>query len=138
MTTSTALGRDSICTRIPLLVVVTTAPASTNLSSGNSRSSGLAPTIVMSPFVIAAANAQVPVTIRSGIAVWSTGFKVFTPVIVKVGEPKPSIFAPIEINICPRSTISGSRAALSIIVTPFASTDAVNRFSVAPTLGKSK
>ncbi|CAB4610061.1 unannotated protein [freshwater metagenome] len=92
----------------------------------------------MSPFVIAAANAQVPVTIRSGIAVWSTGLKDLTPVIFKVGEPKPSIFAPIEINIWPRSTISGSRAALSIMVTPFARTDAVNKFSVAPTLGKSK
>jgi len=37
-----------------------------------------------------------------------------------------------------RSTISGSRAALSITVTPSASTDAMSRFSVAPTLGKSR
>ena len=35
------------------------------------------------------------------------------------------------------STISGSRAALSISVTPLASTAAISRFSVAPTLGKS-
>ena len=35
------------------------------------------------------------------------------------------------------STISGSRAALSISVVPSASTAAISRFSVAPTLGKS-
>jgi hypothetical protein len=35
------------------------------------------------------------------------------------------------------STISGSRAALSISVVPLASTAAMSRFSVAPTLGKS-
>ena len=34
-----------------------------------------------------------------------------------------------------KSTISGSRAALSITVTPFARTAAVRMFSVAPTLG---
>ena len=33
--------------------------------------------------------------------------------------------------------MSGSRAALSIIVSPRASTAAVRRFSVAPTLGNS-
>ena len=53
------------------------------------------------------------------------------------GVPKPSIFAPIEIKNSPRSTMSGSRAALSIVVTPFANTAAVIMFSVAPTLGKS-
>ena len=35
------------------------------------------------------------------------------------------------------STISGSRAALSITVVPRASTEAIRMFSVAPTLGKS-
>ena len=53
------------------------------------------------------------------------------------GEPSPSIFAPIEIKNSPRSTKSGSRAAFSIVVTPWANTAAVIRFSVAPTLGKS-
>src|SRR2546430_3248496 len=36
-----------------------------------------------------------------------------------------------------RAVISGSRAALSMIVLPLASTAAVMRFSVAPTLGNS-
>ena len=49
----------------------------------------------------------------------------------------PPIWAPIATSIWHRSTISGSRAALSMTVVPFASTAAVNRFSVAPTLGKS-
>ena len=43
--------------------------------------------------------------------------------------------APIATNISHRSTTSGSRAALSIVVTPSASTAAVTMFSVAPTLG---
>ena len=48
------------------------------------------------------------------------------------------MFAPMEIKNSPRSTKSGSRAALSIVVTPLAKTAAVIMFSVAPTLGKSK
>ena len=55
-----------------------------------------------------------------------------------VCEPSPEIFAPIAIKNSPRSTTSGSRAALSIVVTPLAKTAAVIMFSVAPTLGNSK
>ena len=51
--------------------------------------------------------------------------------------PTPSILAPICCSIVQRSTISGSRAALSITVVPSASTAAMRMFSVAPTLGKS-
>ena len=65
MATSTAIGRLSIFTLNPFLVVVITAPASTNLSSGISRWSGRPFSIVISPLVIAAANAQVPDTMRS-------------------------------------------------------------------------
>ena len=43
--------------------------------------------------------------------------------------------APIATSISQRSTTSGSRAALSIVVTPSAKTAAVTMFSVAPTLG---
>ena len=52
--------------------------------------------------------------------------------------PSPDIFAPIEIKNSPKSTTSGSRAAFSIVVVPFASVAAVIIFSVAPTLGNSK
>ena len=48
----------------------------------------------------------------------------------------PSICAPIATSMPQRSTISGSRAALSMTVAPLASTAAVMMFSVAPTLGR--
>ena len=60
-----------------------------------------------------------------------------TPVTTSVAVPMPSMRAPIFTRKSHRSMISGSRAALSIVVTPSASTAAVTRFSVAPTLGKS-
>ncbi len=50
----------------------------------------------------------------------------------------PSMVAPIPTSMVQRSTISGSRAALSMTLAPRASTAAANRFSVAPTLGKSR
>ena len=59
------------------------------------------------------------------------------PVIVSVECRRPDTLAPIWFSIVHRSTISGSRAALSIVVTPSASTAAIRMFSVAPTDGKS-
>ena len=49
----------------------------------------------------------------------------------------PRSWRPSACSIAARSTISGSRAALSITVVPSASTAAMRMFSVAPTLGKS-
>ena len=43
----------------------------------------------MSPRVIAAAKAHVPVMMRSGIVACVVGFNSSTPVMVIVGEPKP-------------------------------------------------
>ncbi len=51
--------------------------------------------------------------------------------------PAPWISAPMRLSMSARSVISGSRAAFSITVSPLASTAAVSRFSVAPTLGNS-
>ncbi len=51
--------------------------------------------------------------------------------------PAPPILAPMACSIWHRSTISGSRAALSMTVLPSARTAAIRMFSVAPTLGKS-
>ena len=45
--------------------------------------------------------------------------------------------APIDCSIRQMSTISGSRAALSMTLSPRASTAAMSTVSVAPTLGKS-
>ena len=51
--------------------------------------------------------------------------------------PAPITCAPIRLRNAVRSVISGSRAAFSMTVSPLASTAAVSRFSVAPTLGNS-
>ena len=53
--------------------------------------------------------------------------------MTSVDVPMPVMFAPIATRNSQRSVISGSRAALSMRVTPSASTAAVSRFSVAPT-----
>ncbi len=91
----------------------------------------------MSPRVVAAANAHGPATIRSGTTRCRAGCSASTPWITSVEPPTPSIWAPISISIREMSTISGSRAALSITVVPVASTAAIRMFSVAPTDGKS-
>lgn len=83
-----------------------------------------------------AATAQVPATTRSGTVVWSAGCSVSTPCTASVEEPMPSMEAPIASSSRQMSMISGSRAALSMTVVPSAVTEAMRRFSVAPTLGK--
>ncbi len=87
---------------------------------------------------MAAATAQVPATMRSGTVAWSTGTSSSTPWMLRVDVPTPSMSAPIDCSIVQMSTISGSRAALSITVSPSARTAAMRRVSVAPTLGKSR
>ena len=61
-----------------------------------------------------------------------------TPSISMIEVPAPSTFAPMAHSMLARSTISGSRAAFSMMVRPSATTDAISMFSVAPTLGKSR
>ena len=95
------------------------------------------PVTVTSPLVIAAPKAHVPATMRSPIVRWDTGRSSATPSTSIFEEPAPLMWAPMPVSIAQMSTISGSRAALSISVTPLASTAAISRFSVAPTLGKS-
>ena len=88
-----------------------------------------------SPRVAHAAIANVPASIRSGITRWRTGRSSSTPCTSIEVVPTPSIRAPISISMCARSWMSGSRAAFSITVVPFARTAAIRTFSVAPTLG---
>ncbi len=98
---------------------------------------GSTPSTRTEPRVMAAAYAQVPPTTRSPTVRWVVGCSASTPSMVMVAVPTPSIRAPIWASNCARSMISGSRAALSMIVVPSASTAAIRMFSVAPTLGKS-
>jgi len=130
-------GRRVIVTRKPSGTASTAAPAVISLSSAISRWLTGTPCTVTSPRVIAAANAQVPATMRSPTVRCSTGRSTSTPSTISWDVPAPPIRAPIAVSIAQMSTISGSRAALSISVTPLASTAAISRFSVAPTLGKS-
>ena len=90
-----------------------------------------------SPAARAAATTKVPASMRSPITRCSTGCSSSTPSIVTTGVPAPVILAPISLSMFARSTISGSRAALSMIVVPRARTAAMMRFSVAPTLANS-
>ena len=80
----------------------------------------------------------VPASILSGITSWKQLCKYFTPVMVMVLVPAPLIFAPILFKNVATFTISGSAAALSMIVLPLALTAASMMLIVAPTLGKSR
>ena len=81
---------------------------------------------------------NVPASMRSPTTACSQGCNSVTPWISITGVPAPIIWAPISFKRLARSTISGSRAALSITVVPFAKTDAIIKFSVAPTEAKAR
>ena len=89
--------------------------------------------VIASPH-IAPAIKKVAASILSGIISCETPLRLFTPVIVILWEPSPFISAPILIKKLPRSTTSGSDAALSITVTPSDLTAAIITFAVARTL----
>lgn len=110
--TLTAFGRSYCVTRKLSSVWVTVAPASCSLCSTTWRCAGSAPFTEMSPRVMAAAMPQVAATMRSPMTRCSVGYSRGTPVMVMVGEPAPSICAPIWLSIVHRSTTSGLRAAL--------------------------
>ncbi len=100
--------------------------------------SGRASSRKTSPPVMHPAMANVPASIRSGTVRWRTGVNPSTPSTSIEVVPTPEMRAPISTSIVARSWISGSRAAFSITVVPRAATAAMSRFSVAPTLGKSR
>ncbi len=135
--TSTPSSRPSRWTHAPSPKVATPQPASASLASTSSRCAGSNPVTVTGPPTRAAPTRKVPASIRSPTVRCSTARSSSTPSISRVGVPTPVIFAPIAFRNSIRSTISGSRAAFCTTVVPFASTEAVSRFSVAPTLGNS-
>ena len=93
--------------------------------------------MVTSPPATPHAMSSVPASMRSPMISLSTGVSSSTPSISIVDVPAPMTCAPMRLRNAARSVTSGSRAALSITVWPLASTAAVSRFSVAPTLGNS-
>ena len=91
-----------------------------------------------SPPVMPAATKKVPASMRSAMMAYSVPRRLLTPLMRMVLLPWPSICAPQEMRKLARSTTSGSRAAFSSVVSPSASTAAMSRFSVPPTVGMSK
>jgi len=86
------------------------------------------------PFVIAAATMNVPASMRSPMTLYLTGLRDLTPSMVSLGEPMPVTFAPIAFSMPARSLISGSQAADSITVVPFARVAAISMFAVPRTV----
>ena len=91
-----------------------------------------------SPPVIAAAIMKVPASIRSGMTLTSQGLRLSTPSMVMTSVPAPLIFAPMALSVSARFTTSGSLAAFSSRVVPFARAAAIMIFSVPPTVEMSK
>ncbi len=111
-------------------------PICSNSVIKESMCAGLISLIVISPFVIAAAEIYVAAAILSGIIRYSQPVSFLTPHIHIVLSPAPLILAPHLFRKHAKSTISGSLAAFFIIVSPSAKTAASIIFSVAPTDGK--
>ena len=71
---------------------------------------------------------------RSGSTAWRAPLSRLTPSISIVSVPAPLMRAPILFRQSARSTISGSRAGLRIVVRPSASTAAIKAVCVPPTV----
>ena len=71
---------------------------------------------------------------RSGITAMARAARRSTPSMWMVEVPAPAICAPILVRHSARSTISGSRAAFSMTVSPLASDAAIMATWVAPTV----
>ena len=98
------------------------------------RGAAATPRTVTSPRV-AAASMNVPASIRSANAMSSVRART---TMRMVSLPAPLTLPPIALIMPARSTISGSLAALMMIVSPRANDAAIMMFSVPPTLGKSR
>ena len=118
------------------LFIFITAPVFFTISIVALKCLGSVLSINNSPPVATAIVIKVPVSILSGIIVCSHQSNFLTPSIYILFVPAPQMFPPALFKNNCKSTISGSFAGFSIIVTPFASVPKSIIFSVAPTLGK--
>jgi len=113
-------------------------PISSSFADKDSRCFGMTSLTVISPLVAAAANINVPASIWSGIIEYVVPCRRETPLIRITSVPAPLIFAPIAFKKFATSTICGSFAAFSRIVSPSAMQEANIRLIVAPTVTTSK
>ena len=134
---STACSGSLVWAQMPSGVGETRIPISPSFTATISRCSSRTPVSSTSPPAIPQAMRNVPASMRSPMISVSAAVRASTPSTVMVLVPAPITCAPMRFRNAVRSVISGSRAAFSITVSPFASTAAVSRFSVAPTLGNS-
>ena len=88
------------------------------------------------PPAAAVADSRVAATMRSPITAYSPPDSVLPPSTVMVELPAPRTLAPRQFRKLCKSPISGSRAALVMVVIPCAPTAHKMAFSVAPTLGR--
>ena len=112
----------------------TSTPAARSISTGPTKPSTGQFAMVSSPWVIAAAMAYVPASMRSGMIRRLVPPSWSTPSMTMRGVPRPEIRAPMAIRRRPRSTISGSQAALSMTVRPRASVAALMMLAVPSTV----
>ena len=135
---STGLSSPPPCTRRPPASAATVDAGRAQLRDDRLEVLGRArPRGARRRAVIAAATANVPASMRSGMIACSIGCSSSTPSIVMIGVPAPWIRAPILLSTSASSSTSGSRAAFSITVRPFASAAAIMRFSLPVTVGMS-
>ena len=116
---------------MPSSLGVMIMPISTNRSISISMCSAWASSMKISPPQMPTAAMYVAACTRSDTTRCETGRSddESTPSIRSVDVPTPVIWAPISPSNAHRSPISGSRAALSITVSPFATTAAMRMFS---------
>ena len=131
---STARGRLSIAALIQSSPQVISRPASRSLAIVAPMVSGAAPSSVMSPRAAPTAHRKLPASMRSGMMRCSAPCNDSTPSMTMRSLPCPLMRAPILMSNSARSTTSGSRAAFSSTVCPWASTAAIIRFSVPVTV----
>lgn len=123
---STGLMRSTRLTWTPFSIRSHSMPISSIFLSTIPRWMGQKPvtSTPRSSAMRAPATIKVPASMRSPTTQWVTGCSSSTPSMVTTGVPAPTILAPISLSMLARSTISGSRAALSITVVPCARTAA--------------
>ncbi len=114
-------------------VASTPIPIFSSVRRGCCRCSAWALISSIRPLVIAAAMAYEPASILSGTTAIFAACNFSTPSIVKIDVSRPSILAPIAFNKSIKFAISGSFAAFSIRVVPFARVAAIKILQVAPT-----
>ena len=118
--------------------LVTTHPASLSTEATVDTCRQSTPVTITSPPAQAPQARSVAATMRSPIMVHSPRSRGCPPSTVTTPPPAPATLPPRRFRKSARATISGSRAALVMVVMPDAPQAARMAFSVAPTLARDR